>query len=74
MHINIHPVERVLRVAVGVVMLVLAFVGDKGMMAIWGIGVIPLLTGIVGWCPIYYLLNVNTNRMARVHVDHSKDH
>lgn len=32
-----------------------------GMIGPWGwIGVVPLATGLMGWCPLYTLLGVNT--------------
>jgi hypothetical protein len=56
--VNIHPVERVVRVLVGLVGVALVFVGPK---SLWGlVGLIPLLTGLIGWCPPYSLLGINT--------------
>ena len=50
--------DRLIRVALGLVLLSLAFVGPQ---TPWGyIGLIPLLTGIVGFCPLYRLLGINT--------------
>ena len=55
---NIHPVERGIRVAVGIVALALVFVGPK---SLWGlIGILPILTGLSGWCPPYQLLGIST--------------
>lgn len=46
---NIHPVERVVRAVVGLGILALVFVGPK---TLWGlVGVVPLLTGLTGFCP-----------------------
>jgi len=70
-HINIHPVDRWLRVVVGIVLVILAFQNNQ-INGWYLLGVIPLLTGVVGFCPIYYLLGINTNRWARVKVDKSK--
>ncbi len=70
-HINIHPVDRWLRVVVGTVLIILAFQNNQ-INGWYLLGVIPLLTGVVGFCPIYYLLGINTNRWARVKVDKSK--
>jgi hypothetical protein len=40
-----------LRIVVGVALIALAFTETVGM---WGyIGVVPLLTGLIGWCPAY---------------------
>ena len=51
-------IDRVIRIILGVVVLSLAFVGPK---TAWGyIGIIPLFTGLVGWCPLYSLIGLNT--------------
>ena len=55
---NLHPVEQVLRVLLGVVLLSLTLVGPK---TDWGLlGLVPLMTGVSGRCPLYFLLDVNT--------------
>ena len=55
---NEHPVERVLRVILGLGVLSLAFVGPK---TSWGyLGLIPLATGLLGTCPLYTLLGWST--------------
>ncbi len=53
-----HPAERVLRVLVGLGVISLAFVGPKTPWA-W-LGVIPVLTGATGLCPLYTLLGIST--------------
>lgn len=53
-----HPVERVLRVLVGLGVVSLAFVGPKTPWA-W-LGLIPVLTGATGLCPLYTLLGIST--------------
>ena len=62
---NEHPIERVLRVIVGIVLLGMVFVGPQ---SLWGIvGVVPLLTGLLGSCPAYTLLGLSTCKVpARV--------
>ena len=57
---NIGQVERVIRVVVGLVILSLAFWGPKSPWAY--LGIMPLLTGLVGWCPPYALLGISTLR------------
>jgi len=53
-----HPIERVLRVVVGLVLLSLVFVGPK---TPWGwIGLVLLVTGATGLCPLYTLLGIST--------------
>lgn len=55
---NIGGVERVIRVVAGLVILSLAFVGPHSP---WGyIGVLPILTGLIGWCPPYALFGFST--------------
>ena len=59
---NIHPVERVARGVVGLGLLAIVFAGPK---TLWGlIGIVPLATALVGWCPPYQWLGINTNRTA----------
>jgi len=51
-------IDRVLRVIVGVAVLSLVFVGPQSM---WGlVGLVPLLTGLFGFCPLYKILGLNT--------------
>jgi hypothetical protein len=58
MKTNEGNLDRVLRVVAGLVLLGLAATGKVG---IWGyIGVVPLLTGAVGFCPLYTVLGINT--------------
>ncbi len=50
--------DRAVRVVAGVALIALAATGTVGM---WGwIGVVPLATGLIGWCPAYTLLGLNT--------------
>jgi hypothetical protein len=51
---NIGRTERVVRVVAGFGILTLAFVGPESPWAY--LGVLPLITGLVGWCPPYALL------------------
>jgi hypothetical protein len=56
--VNEHPIERGLRVVVGLVGLSLVFVGPQ---SLWGLfGLVPLATGLVGSCPLYTLLGFST--------------
>jgi hypothetical protein len=53
-----HPVERVVRVLVGLAILSLVFIGPK---TAWGwIGLVPVLTGVTGLCPLYTILGIST--------------
>jgi len=55
---NEGTVDRAIRVVLGVVLLSLVFVGPQTVFG-W-IGVVPLLTGLVGSCPLYRVFGINT--------------
>jgi O-antigen ligase len=58
MKCNSGGIDRALRVIVGLLLIALAATGTVG---VWGwIGVVPLLTGVIGFCPAYTLLGMNT--------------
>lgn len=50
--------DRLLRILAGLVLLYLAITGQYTPWT-W-IGIVPLLTGLIGWCPAYSLLGINT--------------
>lgn len=53
-------IDRVLRVIIGIALISIVFVGPE---TPWGwLGVIPLATGLIGWCPAYMLLGLRTNK------------
>lgn len=55
---NEHPLERAARVALGLVLLTLVFVGPRSP---WGwLGLVPLATGLLGSCPLYTALGIST--------------
>ncbi len=55
---NIGTTERAIRAIVGIGLISLVFIGPQ---TVWGwIGVVPLATAIIGWCPPYALLGINT--------------
>ncbi len=58
MKANEGGLDRVLRVIAGLALIGLAVSGQIG---VWGyLGVIPLATGALGFCPVYTLLGINT--------------
>ena len=58
MKANIGGIDRILRIVVGLVLLSLVFVGPK---VVWGwIGIVPLVTGLFKFCPVYPLLGFNS--------------
>ena len=55
---NESSLDRALRVVIGLVLLSLVVVGPKTM---WGaLGLVPLLTGLFGFCPVYRILGIST--------------
>ncbi|MBF6058886.1 MULTISPECIES: YgaP family membrane protein [Thiomicrorhabdus] len=55
---NVGTLDRIIRIVLGVVLIALAYTGVVGN---WGyIGIIPLVTGLIKWCPLYTLLGVQT--------------
>lgn len=63
MKTNIGTVERIVRVLVGIIVLSLAFVGPRSPWAY--LGLLPLLSGLIGWCPPYALLGISTARASK---------
>lgn len=58
MFTNESAFDRGLRIVLGLVLLSLVFVGPR---SLWGlVGLVPLLTGAVGFCPLYRLLGIKT--------------
>ncbi len=55
---NIGNIERVIRIVAGLVVLSLAFVGPQSPWAY--LGIVPVMTGIIGWCPPYAMLGIST--------------
>lgn len=55
---NVGGIDRILRIVAGLVLLGLAATGTVGW---WGwLGIVPLATGALGWCPPYAMFGFNT--------------
>ena len=58
MKTNVGGIDRIFRVVIGLVLVILASSGTIGW---WGwLGIIPLLSGLFRVCPLYSMLGVNT--------------
>jgi hypothetical protein len=57
---NIYDVERVVRFVAGAILTSLAFVGPANLWFL--LGIVPLLTGLVGTCPLYSALGMSTRK------------
>ncbi len=59
---NVGGIDRVLRIIVGLALIALVFVGPQ---TPWGwIGIVPLATGLIGWCPPYAIFGWSTCKRA----------
>ncbi len=58
MKVNEGAADRIIRIIVGLALIAIVFVGPQ---TPWGwLGLIPLITGLVGICPMYAILGINT--------------
>lgn len=57
MKTNVGATDKLIRIVVGILLIVWGIFGSK----IWVIiGLIPLITGLIGYCPLYNVLGINT--------------
>lgn len=57
MKTNVGGIDRILRIVVGIALIAWALMGGP----VWAwVGIVPLATGLIGFCPLYPLLGVNT--------------
>ena len=63
---NVCGIDRVVRIAAGAALLALTFVGPwTELLYPWGLlGAVPLLTGLIGWCPAYSLFGFGSCRSS----------
>lgn len=64
-HLNVGNMDRGVRFGLGLFLFIMVFTGlMKGPFAIGliAVGVIALLTGLFGYCPIYHLMGIDTGR------------
>ncbi len=60
---NAGTIDRIIRVALGVALLSLTIIGPKSMLGF--IGLVPLATGLIGFCPLYSVLGIKTCPLPR---------
>ena len=57
MKTNVGGIDKILRIVVGIALVAWAIFGGP----VWAwIGVLPIITGVMGWCPAYTLIGLNT--------------
>ncbi len=60
---NVGTIDRIIRVIIGLALISIVFVGPE---TPWGwIGLVPLLTAGVGFCPLYHVIGMNTCASAK---------
>ena len=61
MTLNVGGIDRITRIVLGLVLIGLSLTGTVG---VWGwLGIVPLATGAIGWCPPYALMGFSTCAM-----------
>ena len=62
---NVGGIDRILRILVGLAAIAFALLSSHEL-AVWGwIGVVPLATGLIGWCPVYLPFGLKTCKVER---------
>jgi hypothetical protein len=62
---NVGTTERTFRIIIGVAILPLIFILDSPMRWLGLIGIVPIVTGIMGWCPAWFVLGIRTGETKR---------
>jgi hypothetical protein len=63
MKTNVGGIDKIARIVVGLLLIVLTLMGTIG---VWGwIGVVPLATGLFNFCPVYSLMGISTCKTKR---------
>lgn len=58
MKANVGSIDRIARILIGLVLIALTLTGSIG---VWGwIGIVPLATAAIGFCPLYRVLGMST--------------
>lgn len=60
MKTNVGSTDKIIRIVIGLALLSLLFVLQGGIRFVGLIGIVPLLTAFVGFCPLYTVLGMNT--------------
>lgn len=66
MKANVGSVDKIVRLVLALVFFSLYFVLDGNLRFLALIGLIPLLTGLVSWCPLYALFGLNTSAVKKI--------
>lgn len=63
---NVGIVDRALRIVVGLALIAVALgLYGPAYQTVWGwIGIVPIMTALIGWCPLYAVLGMRTFKTA----------
>ena len=62
MKTNVGGIDKIIRILAGIALISWALMGGP----VWAwIGVVPLATGLLGWCPAYTLFGMNTCPLSK---------
>jgi len=65
MNKNVGSIDRIVRIIAGIALLAFALVGpETGYNYLGYIGIIPLVTALLGWCPAYTLFGIKTCKLS----------
>ena len=66
---NVGGIDRILRIVIGIALIVATV---AGLLPVWGwIGVVPLATGLIGWCPAYLPFAIKTRKLKHARLTKS---
>lgn len=58
---NVGGIDKILRIVIGLAAIAFALVGPETGYNAWGfLGIVPLATALLGWCPPYAIFGINT--------------
>ncbi|MFA9378994.1 MAG: DUF2892 domain-containing protein [Lachnotalea sp.] len=59
---NVGTIDKIIRIVIGLALLSLLFILE-GNLKYWGlVGLIPIVTGLIGVCPLYAIFGINTRK------------
>ncbi|WP_419799164.1 MAG: DUF2892 domain-containing protein [Terasakiella sp.] len=65
MNKNVGSIDRIVRIIAGIALLAFALVGpETGYNYLGFIGIVPLVTALLGWCPAYTLFGIKTCKLS----------
>lgn len=59
---NIGKIDRIIRIILGLILLSLLFILDGNLKYLGLIGIVPLLTASISFCPLYTVFGIKTNK------------